>query len=70
MSAAESSAVLPERIILPRCHAEFPADAAQGFLDLLDDVGLDAFGGFVEEQEFGLAGQRAADRKLLLLAAR
>ncbi len=37
--------------------------------DLLDHRRLDAFGRFVEDQQLRLAGQRAADRQLLLLAA-
>ena len=37
--------------------------------DLLDDRGLDAFGWLVEQQQIGVADQRAADRQLLLLAA-
>ena len=37
--------------------------------DLLDDRGLDALGGLVEQQQIGVADQRAPDRELLLLAA-
>jgi hypothetical protein len=38
--------------------------------DLLDDVGLDALGRLVEQQQFGLGDHRAGDAQLLLLAAR
>jgi hypothetical protein len=38
-------------------------------LDLFDDRGLDAFGGLIQQQQRGLAGQRPADRQLLLFAA-
>ncbi len=37
--------------------------------DEVNDVWLDAFGGFVEDQNFGVSEQRAGDRQLLLLAA-
>src|SRR5947209_19113618 len=38
--------------------------------DVLDDRGLDAFGWLVEQQQLWPHHQRAADRELLLLAAR
>jgi hypothetical protein len=37
--------------------------------DVLDDAGLDAFGGLVQHQQARAGGQRAADGQLLLLAA-
>ena len=39
------------------------------FSDLLNDVGLNAFGGFVEDEEFGVGGEGSADGELLLLAS-
>jgi len=42
------------------------ADAQQGILDLLDDIGLDAFGGFVEQQQLRLA--RAGKRLRVLIS--
>ena len=36
--------------------------------DVLDDAGLDAFGGLVQHQQLGARGQRAGDGQLLLLA--
>jgi hypothetical protein len=38
--------------------------------DVLDDAGLDAFGGLVQHQQLGAGGQRAGDGQLLLLPAR
>ena len=37
--------------------------------DLVDDVRLDAFGRFVQNQQLRLEHERPADRELLLLAA-
>ncbi len=37
--------------------------------EVLDDRRLDAFGRLVEQQHLGVAGQRARDGELLLLAA-
>src|SRR5215471_1165813 len=37
--------------------------------DLVDDVRLDAFGGFVEDQQLRFEDERSADRQLLLLTA-
>jgi hypothetical protein len=36
-------------------------------LDVENDRGLDAFGGFIEEQQLGLAQQGTGDGELLLL---
>lgn len=36
---------------------------------IFDDRGLDPLGGFIKDQQLWAAGQRAADRQLLLLAA-
>lgn len=44
-------------------------EAADHAGDVVDDIGLDAFGGFVENQQAGVEYQRAADGELLLLAA-
>src|SRR3546814_8404116 len=49
---------------------EFGAYPEQGILDLLDDVGLDSFGRFIEQQQRRLACQGPADRQLLLLSPR
>ena len=46
------------------------AQALDDVADLLHDVGLDALGRLVEKSSFGSQRQRAADRELLLLAAR
>ena len=46
------------------------ADLVQQPRDVLDDRGLDAFGRLVEQQHLRIAGERARDRELLLLAAR
>ena len=45
-------------------------ERADHALDVLDDRRLDAFGRLVEDQQLRLRRQRAADRELLLLAAR
>ena len=44
-------------------------DLDQRFTDLIDDIGLDAFGRFVEQKHFGPGEQGAGDGQLLLLAA-
>src|SRR5258708_16836325 len=46
------------------------ADLLEELGDLLDDRRLDAFGRLVEQEDFRIAGKRARDRELLLLAAR
>ena len=51
-------------------HVAALAQEDDGAADVLDDRGLDAFGRLVEHQELGPHGERAADRELLLLAAR
>ena len=38
--------------------------------DVLDDIGLDAFRGFLEQDQMRIRYQHTADRKLLLLATR
>src|SRR3989344_898813 len=43
---------------------------ADGPPDVLDDAGLDALGGLVQDQDLGAGGQGARDGELLLLAAR
>lgn len=48
--------------------AQFLAYSHQRIFDMLDDVGLDALGRFIEQEQIGLAGQSAANRQLLLLA--
>lgn len=50
-------------------HVAARRQAADDRADLLDHRRLDAFRGFVEDQQSRLAGQGAADRQLLLLAA-
>ena len=42
---------------------------ADHLANLFDNGGLDPLGGFIKDQQLGTAGQRAADRQLLLLAA-
>ena len=49
--------------------AKLTVDADDDLLDLLDDVGLNAFRRFVEQDELGLGQQRARDGELLLLPA-
>ena len=51
-------------------HVAALAQIDDGAADILDDRGLDAFGRLVEHQQLGPHGERAADRELLLLAAR
>ena len=51
-------------------HLAGRGERADGALDLLDDRGLDALGGLVEDQQARLHRQRAADGELLLLPAR
>src|SRR5260370_31203198 len=46
------------------------ADLLEELGDLLDDRRLDAFGRLIEQEDFWIAGERARDRELLLLAAR
>ena len=48
---------------------EFLYQPAQGTADLLDDGGLNAFRGLVENQELRVAHQSAPDGELLLLAS-
>ena len=47
-----------------------PAEEFQGVADLVDDVGLYAFGWFVQDEEVRLGEKRAADGQVLLLSAR
>ncbi len=47
-----------------------PAEEFQGVADLVDDVGLYAFGWLVQDEEVRLGEKRAADGQLLLLSAR
>ena len=51
-------------------HVATAGQLADDFADLFDDRRLDAFGGFVQDQQFGLADQGATNGQLLLLAAR
>src|SRR5258706_8987902 len=50
-------------------HVAAGRERADRALDVLDDRGLDAFGGLVEDQQLRSHRERAADRELLLLAA-
>ena len=50
--------------------AVFPGQRGQQFLDLVDDQRREAFGRFVEDQEFGVLQKRPGDREHLLFAAR
>ena len=45
-------------------------DPLDGFLDLVDDGGLDALGGLVHQEELRARQEHPRDRELLLLAAR
>ena len=45
-------------------------EAHDHVLDLLDDVGLNSLGRFIEQDNFGIGQHRAGDGELLLLAAR
>ena len=63
-----------ERLIDLREQAGFVVMAAAAqklnrVADLIDDVGLNAFGRLVEDEDLRLGEQRAADGELLLLAA-
>src|SRR5690606_7499792 len=51
-------------------HALFVAQELQRAADILDDRGLNALGGFIQNQHFGSGDQSAADGQLLLLATR
>ena len=59
------------QFLLDHQHGEPPflVEAADDFGDVVDDIGLDAFGGLVENQEAGVEHEGAADGELLLLAA-
>src|SRR4051812_43155929 len=46
------------------------AEQLNGLADLIDDVGLNALGRLIEDEDPGLRKQRAADGELLLLPAR
>src|SRR5215470_6390949 len=46
------------------------ANVAQQARDILDDRGLNAFGGLIEQQHLRVARERPCDRELLLLPAR
>ena len=54
---------------MPIADQSFVAQLFNGLADLVNDVGLDAFGRLVEQQHLGMGEQRAADGQLLLLAA-
>src|SRR5437016_5505679 len=51
-------------------HLASRGEGADRALDVLDDGGLDALGGLVEDEELRLHRERAPDGELLLLAAR
>jgi hypothetical protein len=63
---AKSTFCSTRMIVMPMLAVE-PDDR---LLDLLDDVGLDALGRLVEQDDPGLAASARRDRQLLLLAAR
>ena len=44
-------------------------DAPNGSFNVLNDVGLNAFGGFIEQKQLGLTQQSPSNGKLLLLTA-
>lgn len=50
-------------------HFSLLAEHPDRIPDLVDDVWLDAFGGFIKNEELGLCEERAADGELLLLPA-
>jgi len=51
-------------------HVQRRTHELQRILDLLYDIRLNSFGGFVQQEQPRLTGQRPADGKLLLLSAR
>eukprot|EP00521_Asterionellopsis_glacialis_P019668 CAMPEP_0195332872 /NCGR_PEP_ID=MMETSP0708-20121125/13637_1 /TAXON_ID=33640 /ORGANISM="Asterionellopsis glacialis, Strain CCMP134" /LENGTH=106 /DNA_ID=CAMNT_0040401915 /DNA_START=102 /DNA_END=419 /DNA_ORIENTATION=- len=51
-------------------HLSFGSEVANYLADLLDDVGLNAFSRFVQQQKLRLGDQRSGNSKLLLLATR
>ena len=50
-------------------HVSLVTELADGLADLVDDVGLDALGGLVEDEDSGLGEENPGDGELLLLAA-
>src|SRR5438445_5319430 len=59
------------QILLHEQDADIPffPDPEERVADLVNDVRLDAFGGFVEDQDLGIGEHGAGDGELLLLAA-
>jgi hypothetical protein len=51
-------------------HAAFLGQKRNHAGDILDDIGLNALGRFIQYQQAGARGQRAGNGKLLLLPAR
>src|SRR5690242_5627010 len=60
------------QLLLDQKHGDVPlrSQLLHDIADLMHDVGLDAFGRLVQEQQLRIARERAAERELLLLAAR
>src|SRR5574343_786018 len=50
-------------------HVAAVGQHADDAADVLDDAGLDALGGLVQDQQLGARGQRPGDGQLLLLTA-
>ena len=65
---AEFAAELEVLLDQQDAHGAFGAQHADGIADLVDDIGLDALGGFVEDKQLGAGEQAAGDGELLLLA--
>ena len=58
----------PRLLLLPLLIQAARPELFDGLADLIDDVRLDALRRLVEEQDFGIGEQGAADGELLLLA--
>ncbi|MCY1310307.1 hypothetical protein D9M70_604850 [compost metagenome] len=48
--------------------APFAIEIDEHVFDLLDDIGLDPFGGLIEQEDFRFGQQRPCNRQLLLLS--
>ena len=62
-AAGEGQLLLDEK----NCQAFFLVQPQDDIADFMNDVGLNSFSGFVEDQQSGIENQRPADGELLLL---